>query len=92
MGTNILHEGMSKASGTAKVLDWLNKHGIKPELFSVFGDSTSDLDIGKELLRQNLNFRFVFVGEKVPDNVPFEVIQPSEKFDKGTLEYLNSLK
>ena len=45
--------------------------------------------MGKELFDQKKNFVMVYVGEKTDtEKYPFKIITTSEKFDKGTLEYL----
>ena len=87
IATNIKNRKLNKHLAVQKVLEWLNRNGSSPQIFHVFGDSHSDLEMGRELHDQGKNLRFIFVGEEYPGDQPFEVIHQGN-VDKGTLEYL----
>lgn len=90
IATNVKHIRLNKHLAADKFLKWLRTKGIEPEIFYVFGDSTSDLQIGEELNKQKKNVRFIYTGKDDLGNLPFEVVRPSKLFDEGTLEYLKS--
>jgi HAD superfamily hydrolase (TIGR01484 family) len=91
IGTNIRRIGIDKYFAVATFLNWLGKKGIHPNNFTVFGDSHSDLEMGKELLVQNKKFTFVYVGEDLDKkNSDFPIIKTVKHYDEGTLEYLES--
>lgn len=89
IATNVKNKNLNKHLAIQKVLTWLDKRGIDPKKFEVFGDSESDFEMGRELANQGREFTFVYVGESVPQNLPFEVIHHGN-VDRGTREYLQN--
>lgn len=87
---NVKNKKLNKHLATQKLLSWLMGKNSNPELFFVFGDSTSDLQIGEELNKQKKNVKFIYTGKDGLGNLPFEVVRPSKLYDEGTLEYLTS--
>ncbi len=93
LGINIRYKEGNKSTAVREFLGWLEDQKVKPWRFVAFGDSRNDTEMAEELYRQNLNFEFVFVGEKEELKglmFPFKVIFTKEHYEKGTLEYLVS--
>lgn len=91
IATNVKNNKLNKYLAANKFLKWLRTRKIEPELFYVFGDSTSDLQIGEKLHSQGKKVKFVYTGKDEDlGKLPFEVIRPSKRYDEGTLEYLSS--
>ena len=84
---NVKNKKLNKHLATQKFLDWQNTKKINPEIYIVFGDSESDLQIGQELYDQGKNLEFIYTGEDEIEEKPFKIIKVG-KFDLGTLEYL----
>jgi len=83
---------VGKNFATDRILDLLKKKGIKPKQFVAFGDSPSDIEMAKKLHERNLAFTFIFVdnkGELKGVKYPFPIVYTKNRFDKGTLEFLN---
>jgi len=89
IATNVKNRKLNKHLAIQKILKWLDDRGITPQMFHVFGDSRSDLEMGYELNTRGKKVRFVYVGEEDLGELPFEVVQQGN-VDKGTLEYLLS--
>ncbi len=87
---NVKNKKLNKHLATQKLLIWLKGKNSNPELFFVFGDSKSDLEMGEELFNQGKKFTFVYVGEGEIKQKPFEVVRTTRLYDEGTLEYLTS--
>ena len=90
IATNVKNKKLNKHLATQKLLTWLTGRNLNPEIFYVFGDSTSDLQIGEELNKQNKKVEFIYTGTDDLGDQPFEIIKTKEKFDEGTLEYLSN--
>ena len=90
IAVNVKNKRLNKHQATKKFLEWLATKEIEPELFYVFGDSQSDLQIGEELCDQGKKVKFIYTGKDDLGNLPFEVVRPSKLYDEGTLEYLKS--
>ena len=93
LGINIRYKEENKSTAVKEFLGWLENQKIKPWKFIAFGDSRNDTEMAEELYRQNLNFEFVFVGERQDlegEGFPFPITFTKEHFEKGTLEYLAS--
>jgi hydroxymethylpyrimidine pyrophosphatase-like HAD family hydrolase len=91
---NVKHQSANKHAATAQFLQWLSEKEIKPTHYYAFGDSLSDLEIGKELFDQNLPVTFIFVGEKgtlAHHPIPFSVVLTIRHYDEGTLEFLKEI-
>lgn len=86
--------GVGKDFAMGKILKWINNMQLKPEEFITLGDSISDLDMAIHLNKQGHQVRFVYVGEKEINekDYNFPIIITLEKYDKGTLEYLQANK
>jgi histidinol phosphatase-like enzyme len=86
----------NKMLATKQFLDWLSFKNFHPEKIKAFGDSVSDLEIGHELRKNNLNFDFIYVGnpQDIKHDINFPIISTLQKFgketDEGTLEYLKT--
>lgn len=93
IGTNILYQSAGKGKGTELILSWLAEKNFNPYKFIDFGDSESDAPMTEKLYEEKLYVEFVYVGEEKIDTskYPFPIIIPQNKFEKGTLEYLQSL-
>lgn len=91
IATNVKSRRLNKHLAIQKVLAWLDKKGVSPKNFVVFGDSESDFEMGRELANQGREFTFVYVGEQVPANLGFNIVHQGG-VDHGTLEYLKSQK
>lgn len=94
IGTNIMHKTTGKDKGVELILNWLLERGIKPQRFIALGDSfRSDIPMAQELHSQGLTVEFVYVGKRNIDTsqYPFPIKQTQNKFEKGTLEFLQSL-
>ena len=90
LAVNIKNRRLNKHLAADKFLKWLDEKGVKSEAFYVFGDSTSDLQIAEELHSQGRKVVFVYTGEDELGKYPFEISITNAKYDKGTLEYLQS--
>lgn len=94
IGTSVMHVTAGKDKGVELVLEWLLKNKIKPQKFITFGDSfSSDLPMAEKLHQKGKAVTFVYVGKENIDvsKYPFKIHLTEEKFEKGTLEYLQSL-
>jgi histidinol phosphatase-like enzyme len=91
---NIKRKISNKMFATKQFLAWLSYKNLHPEKFKAFGDAVSDLEIGHELRKNNLNFDFIYVGnpKDIKHQINFPIISTLEKFgketDEGTLDYL----
>lgn len=87
---NIKYKEATKLYATEQVLEWIERKGATPAHFYGFGDSLSDIEIGKDLEKQKKPFTFIYVGDpqKLPTDLSFPVITTKERYDKGTLEFL----
>lgn len=89
---DIQYEDAGKQLGAERIEDFMLAHGIKPEEIYTFGDSPSDSQMA-EGLQEKYKVTFVYVGDKAKldtDNLTCEIVYPTEKFTKGTLEFLTS--
>ncbi len=87
---NVKNKKLNKHLATQKLLSWLMGKNSNPELFFVFGDSKSDLEMGEELFNQSKKFTFVYVGEGKIKETGFKITRTSKLYDEGALEYLLS--
>lgn len=95
IGTAIMYETAGKDKGVELILEWLSDREIQPQKFITFGDSiSSDILMAQEIYSQGFSVEFVYVGEENIDtsNYPFPIKQTKNKFEKGTLEFLESLR
>lgn len=91
---NIKNKKSSKRYATRQMLIWLNKKGIKPKKYLVFGDNIADKEIADELFENGLTVEFVFVGkgDELRNTLPrYRILIKNNEFEKGTLEFLKSL-
>jgi hypothetical protein len=94
IATNIRNKNANKRYATKQLLGWLSDKKISPKKYFVFGDTIGDRDIAQELYESKLPVKFVFVGEKMElgnKKSGFRTIFTQNKYDKGTLEFLNTL-
>lgn len=87
IAVNVRSKKLNKHLATKKVLTWLENLNVRADDFIAFGDSGSDIEIGRELHKQNKQLKFINTGNHKFTSEPFEVINIGN-FDKGTLEYL----
>ena len=86
---------VGKGFATERILELLKEKGIRPKQFIAFGDSPSDIEMAKKLHERNLTFTFIFVDDKGQlkgAEHPFPIVFTKNRFDKGTLEFLNTGK
>ena len=92
IATDIENKHVGKGFATERILELLKKKGIKPLQFIAFGDSPSDIAMAEKLHERNLSFTFIFVdnkGQLKGRKHPFPIVYTKNRFDKGTLEFLN---
>lgn len=90
LAVNVKHKKLNKHLATDKFLKWLHGKNIEPEIYYVFGDSKTDLQIAEELHSQNKKVKFIYTGKDDLGNLPFEIVRTTKHYDEGTLEYLLS--
>lgn len=93
IATNIKHKNANKGRAAQEVLQWLGIQNLKPQKFTVIGDSLGDSQIAAALSGRNLSVEFIFVGKsadksKLKLNLP--VVFTKGHYWHGTLEYLSS--
>lgn len=89
IATNIKNRNLNKHFAARGILSWLKARNVSPETFRVFGDSITDLEMGRELTNSGKNVKFIFVGDDEIEDEEFTIINQGN-VDKGTLEYLKS--
>ena len=85
---DVLPRGIGKASGARRALELMGS--VREAL--VIGDSAADIQMGEELARRGIRFRFYYVGEQQTPPVAFEVRKPSRCYAEGTLEVLSEVR
>ena len=91
IATDIEDKKVGKAYASSRVLGWLKERNVQPQGFVVVRDSQSDLDMVKEIDRNNFPVKFIYVGEPErlrTEDISFPVVTTKSRFEKGTLEYL----
>lgn len=94
IATDIENIFVGKNFSVKRIIEWVKKKGIKPQMYIAFGDSfRSDIPMAQELNSQDLPVEFVYVGKEEIDasKYPFPIKQTKNKYGKGTLEFLKSL-
>ena len=90
IATDIENKIVGKDFAVRRIIDWVKTNNINPERIICFGDSKSDIPMAQELYEMGFPLEFVFVGtEQLKNDLPFKLFYTQEKYDKGTLEYLN---
>lgn len=85
---------VGKHFAVKRIIEWVKKKGIKPQMYIAVGDSfSSDIPMAEEIYSQGLPVEFVYVGTENIDTSkhPFSMKQTESKFGKGTLEFLQTL-
>lgn len=93
-GTSIRNKILNKSFAVSQFIKWTSEHNINPTRYIVFGDSRSDLEMPKEFARRKFQVEFVYVGDKrelLGETFPFPITFMNQPFEKGTLEFLESL-
>ncbi|MEX2027894.1 MAG: hypothetical protein WD988_00150 [Candidatus Curtissbacteria bacterium] len=93
IATNIKHKNANKGKAAQEVLEWLVKLDLKPQAFTVIGDSLDDSQIATALGDRNLSVEFIFVGrsaDKTKLKLDLPVVFTRRHYWRGTLEYLSS--
>lgn len=94
IATDIENIHVSKHFAVKRIIEWVKSKGISPKRYIAFGDSfKSDIPMAEEIHSQGFLVEFVYVGKEnvQTSNYPFPIIQPTDHFENGTLEYLKSL-
>lgn len=94
IATDIENIFVGKNFSVKRIVEWVKKKGVKPQMYVTFGDSfRSDIPMAQELNSQNLPVEFVYVGEEKIDTskYPFSIRVTQSKYGKGSLEFLKSL-
>lgn len=102
IATDIQIPEAGKHLGTKRILDWLSSNNLRPLHYVAVGDSSSDLEMGDELMAQGLSFDFNYVNPNKPlkpeqinmtDGKPkFNLINASKAFGNGLLETFERYK
>jgi hydroxymethylpyrimidine pyrophosphatase-like HAD family hydrolase len=94
IGTDIEHVTASKRKGAQAVLKWLERHGIKPQAFDVFGDSPSDGAMA-EVFGETADTKFIYVGDpaKLGEVAvkPYATIVTGGGYDTDAAKYLKNV-
>jgi hydroxymethylpyrimidine pyrophosphatase-like HAD family hydrolase len=91
IATNLRNKDLNKSYATREVLEWINKKGLHPECFIVFGDSQGDREISDEIHNQGMKVKLIFVGGKNnldTTGLSYDLVYADEEFDRGTLSFL----
>ncbi len=95
IATNIRDKNLNKHYSARQVAKWIDSKGIKPEIYRIFGDSASDVEMAEEINSTKTPIEMIFVGEKDQlkgKNFNFPVIFTDAACDKGVLEFIHSFK
>lgn len=88
IATDIQDPKAGKDLGVQRFLDMIA--GLhEPDEFETFGDSPTDLEMYKYLVKLGHKAKFIYVGKKEIEDGE-DIIKTDAKYDKGTLEYLAS--
>lgn len=93
IATDIENIFVGKNFSIKRIVEWVKKKGIKPQMYITFGDSfRSDIPMAQEIHSQGLPVEFVYVGKEDIDTskYPFPIKITQNKFEKGTLEFLKT--
>ena len=89
---DVQHKYVGKHLGIRRILNWIAEKKIRVSNFTTIGDMPSDIKMAQELYKNNFPVMHVHVGgKKMEDKNPFKVVTTSDKFEKGTVEFLKSL-
>lgn len=88
IATDIQNPHVGKDLGVERFLMLIKGRG-EPEEFETFGDSPGDIEMHKYLVKHGHKSKFIYVGNKEIESGE-NIIKTNVKFDKGTLEYLQS--
>jgi len=94
IATDIQNPNVGKHFGARRIVNWLEKRGIKPTHIIALGDSQSDTEMAEEL-QDEYPVEFVFVGDKSKldsSKLKKEPVFTEKRFGEGTLEFLSSFK
>jgi len=94
IATDIENIFVGKNFSIKRIVEWVKKKGIKPQIYITLGDSfRSDIPMAQELNSQNLPVEFVYVGKEYIDTskYSFPIKISKNKYGKGALELLKSL-
>lgn len=94
IAVDIENKFVGKHFAIKRIIGWINTKEIAPQKFATIGDSfKSDIPMAEQLYSLGFPVEFVYVGNENIDtsNYPFKLSQTKAKFEKGTLEYLQSL-
>lgn len=91
---DIEYQRVGKDFATERILNWLKEKKVMPQKIVCFGDSKSDFEMAQKAHDQGFETEFVYVGgdnafANAETQIPIKITK--NKFEKGTLEYLQSL-
>lgn len=90
IATDIENKIVGKDFGVNRIIAWFKAKNVIIDRIICFGDSKSDIPMAQEIYKMGYAPEFVYVGKDALENYyPFKVIYAHEKYDRGTLEYLN---
>ncbi len=92
IAVNIMNKKLGKDYAIDLILKWLKSKNIQHKDFTTVGDSEPDLLMAKRLNQKGFNVKFVYVGkDKIEKDIyNFPIILTTDKFEKGTLEFLKN--
>lgn len=89
---DIQFDKTGKKLGAKRLVNWIKSKNLEVSTVLAFGDNLSDIEMAEEL-RHLYPVTFVFVNEPsklTHPNGKFKVVYTKNKFEKGTLEFLNT--
>lgn len=94
IATNVENKYVGKGFAMERILNWLRNKFINPRKIVCFGDSKSDFEMAEKASEQGFQTEFIYVGgdnafENAESEIPITI--PKNKFEKATLEYLETL-
>ncbi len=94
IAVNIMSDKQGKDFAIERILEWLRDRKVAIGKFIAVGDNRPDLQMGKKLAAKGLKVKFVFVGDDSIDvsGYNFPIILTKNKYDRGTLEFLESVR
>lgn len=92
IATDIQSVKAGKAYGTDIFIKYLHDRRIAPTHYKCFGDSTSDIEMHQQLIRNGLYSEFIYVGNRehlIGINTDGIIFMQGDQYDRATLKYLS---
>ncbi|MBI4096755.1 MAG: HAD hydrolase family protein [Candidatus Levybacteria bacterium] len=91
---DIENQRVGKGFAMGIILQWMKEMELTPQKIITFGDSKSDFEMAQKAYKKGFQTEFVYVGgdttfKNIKTEIP--IIIPKSKFEKGTLEFLQTL-